>query len=313
MKLDVIIPVYHPDEKLHRLLLGIESQTCQPEHIFLLHTEEKDVKEDLKWAVPERLWEQISIIRIEKQNFDHGRTRDMGMQMSEADVVLCMTQDAVPFCENMLESLMRTLEQNRNVAVVYGRQIPESESNVLERYTRAFNYPSKSRVKSKADLPKLGIKTYFCSNVCAAYRRDVYRKIGGFEKHIIFNEDMVFATKAIQNGYSIAYDAEAMVRHSHNYTYKQLVKRNFDIGVSQACYPEIFKHVKSEKEGIRMISKIMGELTERKQFLQMGEFLIESSLKYVGYQLGKHYKWLPEHIVLELTMNKEYWKERKGE
>ena len=311
MKLDVIIPVYHPDEKLHGLLLGIERQTCQPEHIFLLHTEERGVREKLNWAIPERIVGIVQIIRVEKQSFDHGGTRDRGMQRSEADVVLCMTQDAVPFRENLLESLMKTLEQDEKIAVVYGRQIPESKSNILERYTRAFNYPSQSRVKSKSDLRGLGIKTYFCSNVCAAYRRDIYQKLGGFEKHIIFNEDMVYAAKVIQKGYFIAYDAEAMVRHSHDYTYKQLVKRNFDMGVSQACYPDVFKHMKSEKEGIRMIFKIMGELTESRQFIQMGKFLIESSLKYVGYQLGKHYKWLPEHMVLELTMNEEYWKERK--
>lgn len=312
MKLDVIIPVYHPDEKLHRLLLGIERQTFRPEHIFLLQTEEKHVREDLNRAIPEKMQGLVRVIRLEKQDFDHGGTRDMGIQMSEADVVLCMTQDAVPFRENLLERLMKTLAQDANIAAAYGRQIAEQGSNILERYTRAFNYPSRSRVKSKSDLPKLGIKTYFCSNVCAAYRRDIYQKLGGFEKHIIFNEDMVFAAKAIQKGYSIAYDAEAIVRHSHEYTFKQLVKRNFDMGVSQACYPEIFKNVKSESEGIQMLCRIMSELAERKAFLQMGEFIIESSLKYVGYQLGKHYKWLPRRMVMELTMNKEYWKERKG-
>lgn len=310
MKLDVIIPVYHPDEKLHRLLLGIERQTFRPEHIFLLQTEEKHVREDLNRAIPEKMQGLVRVIRLEKQDFDHGGTRDMGIQMSEADVVLCMTQDAVPFRENLLESLMKTLEQDANIAVVYGRQIAEKGSNILERYTRAFNYPSRSRVKSKSDLPKLGIKTYFCSNVCAAYRRDIYQKLGGFEKYIIFNEDMIFAAKAIQKGYSIAYNAEAIVRHSHEYTFKQLVRRNFDMGVSQACYPEIFKNVKSESEGIRMLCRIMSELAERKEFLQMGKFIIESSLKYVGYQLGKHYKWLPGRMVMHLTMNETYWKER---
>ena len=293
-------------------MLGIERQTFRPEHIFLLQTEEKYVREDLNRAIPEKMQGLVRVIRLEKQEFDHGGTRDMGIQMSEVDVVLCMTQDAVPFRENLLESLMKTLEQDANIAVVYGRQIAEKGSNILERYTRAFNYPSRSRVKSKSDLPRLGIKTYFCSNVCAAYRRDLYQKLGGFEKHIIFNEDMVFAAKAIQKGYSIAYDAEAIVRHSHEYTFKQLVRRNFDMGVSQACYPEIFKNVKSESEGIRMLCRIMSELAERKAFLQMGKFIIESSLKYVGYQLGKHYKWLPGRMVMELTMNKEYWKERKG-
>ena len=311
MKLDVIIPVYHPDEKLYRLLHGIERQTCQPEHLFLLHTVAKGASTNLDWAIPESLQKQAKVIRIEKSTFDHGRTRDMGIQLSDADVILLMTQDAVPLHGNLLESLVKTLEQDEHIAVVYGRQIPDRKSNVPEQYTRTFNYPAKSVVKSKADLPKLGIKTYFCSNVCAAYRRKLYQKLGGFEKHIIFNEDMVFAARAIQQGYYVAYDAEAVVRHSHDYTCKQLVKRNFDMGVSQACYPEIFQSVKSEREGIRMVLKILDELAGRKEFLQMWKFITESSCKYVGYQLGKHYKWLPRRMVMRLTMNETYWKERK--
>lgn len=106
---------------------------------------------------------------------------------------------------------------------------------------RGYNYPPASRVKSLEDLPELGIKTYFCSNVCCAYRREIYEALGGFIKHAIFNEDMLFAAKAIQAGYRIAYAAEARVIHSHNYTCGQYFHRNFDLGVSQADHPEVFR------------------------------------------------------------------------
>ena len=43
-----------------------------------------------------------------------------------------------------------------------------------------FNYPEQSSVKSLADIDKYGIKTYFCSNVCAAYDKGIYQKTGGF-------------------------------------------------------------------------------------------------------------------------------------
>lgn len=79
------------------------------------------------------------------------------------------------------------------------------DCDIIERYTRSFNYPKESSVKTKADLDRLGIKTFFCSNVCAMYRRSIYEKLGGFVKHTIFNEDMIFAGKLIQEGYAIAY------------------------------------------------------------------------------------------------------------
>lgn len=69
---------------------------------------------------------------------------------------------------------------------------------MVERYGRYFNYPAKSQVKTKKDLSRLGIKTYFASNVCCAYRRDVFEKQGGFISHTIFNEDMIYAAGSLR-------------------------------------------------------------------------------------------------------------------
>ena len=68
----------------------------------------------------------------------------------------------------------------------------------LECYTRQFNYPEKSRVKTKADLSELGVKTFFCSDVCAAYDRVIYNELGGFPRPAIFNEDMIFTGRLIE-------------------------------------------------------------------------------------------------------------------
>lgn len=89
---------------------------------------------------------------------------------------------------------------------------------ILAVHARNFNYSSKSIVKSKADIEKFGIKTVFMSNSFAAYRRSVFEELSGFPEHTILAEDMFMAAKMIQAGYKVAYCAEAVVRHSHNYT-----------------------------------------------------------------------------------------------
>ena len=103
----------------------------------------------------------------------------------------------------------------------------QRSSDLAEQYTRSFNYPDKSRIKTKEDIPVLGIKAYFCSNVCAAYRRSIYEEMGGFISRTIFNEDMIMAAKMMQAGYAVVYAAEAKVVHSHNYGYVQQFRRNF--------------------------------------------------------------------------------------
>lgn len=150
-----------------------------------------------------------------------------------------MTQDAMPADSRLIENLIEPLGEEL-VGVSYARQLPASDCDFIERYTRRFNYPEESRIKGKEDIPELGIKTFFCSNVCAAYRRDVYEALGGFSRRTIFNEDMILAGRMVQAGYKVAYAAGARVIHSHNYSGLQQFHRNFDLAVSQADNPEVF-------------------------------------------------------------------------
>ena len=308
MTIDVIIPVYRPTEKLKKMLLAIQKQTCRAEHIFLMHTKDGY---DVTWADTIGTTVPVTEITVCQDAFDHGGTRDRGMRISKADIVILMTQDAIPVNESVFEELIKTLASDCKVAVSYARQVPDKNCGILETYTRIFNYPTESVVKSQKDMEKMGIKTYFCSNVCAAYNRETYLKLGGFETDIIFNEDMVFAAKAIKENYKIAYEADAIVMHAHDYTGIQLMKRNFDLGVSQACYPEIFANVKSEKEGMRLVKQTVLYLIKRGKPFKIVELFLKSGCKYIGYQLGKHYTSLPNAVIDKITMNPAYWKRRR--
>ena len=65
------------------------------------------------------------------------------------------------------------------------------------------------------DIDTLGIKTYFCSNVCCHLSKRCIRKLVVLWIRTIFNEDMIMAHAMIDAGYRIAYQAEAKVIHSH--------------------------------------------------------------------------------------------------
>ena len=225
MKIDVIIPLYKPGEELFALLDSLEHQTYPVQNIILMNTEEKYFERLLYSAkLPER-YTNVKVYHLSKREFDHGGTRHTGVQHSDGDVFITMTQDAKPVDNRLVEKLVGALTEK--VAVSYARQLPGEDSSEFEKMSRAFNYPARSCVKTAADLETLGIKTFFCSNVCAAYRRDIYNELGGFIRHTIFNEDMIFAAKAIQAGFSIAYVAEARVIHSHNYTNTKRSKHTY--------------------------------------------------------------------------------------
>lgn len=256
----------------------------------------------------EKLSDAMEVHHLTKEEFDHGGTRARAAELSDADVMVFMTQDAMPADRELLAELLKALDQEENIAAAYARQLPNAECSFVERYTRAFNYPDTSLVKTKADLDKYGIKTFFCSNVCAAYKKDIYEKQGGFVHRTIFNEDMIYAGGLIQAGYGIAYAAEARVIHSHNYNCMQQFHRNFDLGVSQAEHPEIFEGVSSEGEGMRLVKKTLAYLIHSGRIWLIPGFVLQCAGKYAGYLAGKKFRKLPKKFILWCTMSPNYWK-----
>lgn len=306
MKIDVIIPVYKPDKSFLKLIDMLEKQTLPVHKIILMNTEEKYFDQ---LAYENRFLEKyhnVEVSHLSKKEFDHGGTRRIGVGKSDADIFVMMTQDALPADAELIEHLVKSLSKE-GVATAYARQLPREDCSEAEKFMRQFNYPSESRVKTSADLEELGIKTFFCSNVCCAYKREIYDKLGGFVKHAIFNEDMLYAAKALKAGYKVAYVAQAQVIHSHNYTCKQQFKRNFDLGASQAMHPEVFAEVSSEGEGIKSVKKTIAHLKDQGMSKKVPYVVVQSGCKYMGYLLGKHYKKLPKKIILKCTSNVEFW------
>lgn len=310
--IDVIVPVYHPDEKMERLIERLNQQTKKPEHVIFLQTLTGVPGEDERVKKMAERAENAIIIPVEKEAFDHGGTRNLGASRSGAEFMLFMTQDAVPENDKLIENLCRHMDSDEQIATVYGRQLPNDTTGEIERYTRAFNYPENSSVKDKSDLERLGIKTYFCSNVCAMYRKSVYEQLGGFVTHTIFNEDMILAAAVIQAGYKIAYAADAEVVHAHKYTYWQQLTRNFDLAVSQRQYREIFESVKSESEGIKLVKETAKHLLKHGKWYLLPDLVLQSGFKWIGYKLGLRYETLSPKMVRRLSMNKKYWNSEKN-
>ena len=300
---DVIIPAYHPGKEFATLIKRLEKQSVSIHRIIVMNTEESMWNKE--W---EKLSDAMEVHHLTKEEFDHGGTRARAAELSDSDVMVFMTQDAMPADRELLAELLKALDQEKNIAAAYARQLPNAECSFVERYTRAFNYPDTSLVKTKADLDKYGIKTFFCSNVCAAYKKDIYEKQGGFVRRTIFNEDMIYAGGLIQAGYGIAYAAEARVIHSHNYNCMQQFHRNFDLGVSQAEHPEIFEGVPSEGEGMRLVKKTLAYLIHSGRIWLIPGFVLQCAGKYAGYLAGKKFRKLPKKFILWCTMSPNYWK-----
>ena len=254
MKISVIIPTLNAAEYIDKLLTRLEAQTVPPDEIIVIDSGSDD--DTLELAE-----HYASVRTMTTINFNHGTTRDRAAKEAVGDVLIFMTQDAVPYDRKLIENLVGELYPSKKIAAVYARQLPRKDATPQERLVRMFNYPVRSYVHD-ADSAG-GLKKYFLSNVCAAYRRDVYDALGGFEHGVRTNEDMLFAARAVKAGYGIAYASDAKVIHSHNLSLREQFARNRVQGYELARHADVLGDDSPVAAGKKMFAFVVKGLLRR--------------------------------------------------
>lgn len=218
MTIDIICPLYNASNYIENLYKSLLLQkNVKINEIEFLLTESKDDSEEILKD------NNISYELIQKEEFSHSLTREKAALKSNADILCFVSQDIVIEDELWLYKLTKNIV-NGNAEAAYSRQI--TKYNNIEKYTREKNYPDKSLIKSKKDLDNLGLYTFFFSDAASCVRTDVFKKLNGYDnKNLPINEDMYLAYKLIMNDYRIAYEADSVVLHSHNFKLKEIYDR----------------------------------------------------------------------------------------
>lgn len=280
MRISVIIPTLNAEKDLPALLKTLTAQTVPPEEIIVVDSESAD----RTVAIAKK--NGAKVLHVARKDFDHGKTRDMALRESAGEIVVFLTQDAVPANNHFLENLIRPLFEEK-VAVVTGRQLPKPDALPMEKLVREFNYPAESHIRSEKDVAQMGIKVFFCSDVCAAYNRKIYLKLGGFEYPLKTNEDMFFAAKAIWGGYRVAYAADALVYHSHNFMPKEQYERNRIQGYEIERHRPILGEVSQESEGMKLVKYVTSRLLRQGQIKSVFRFGLDCCARLLGSRVGK--------------------------
>jgi rhamnosyltransferase len=298
-KISVLIPLYNGEKTIGNLLSMLLRQKLnkgdQLEVIIIDSNSTDNSIEIVKNNFP-----NVKISSIPNKQFDHGGTRNILASQANGEFLLFMTQDAVPVDEYLIENLVAGFKQDR-VEICFARQIPYDDASQIEKFARGFNYPARNIIKNKEKINELGIKTFFNSNVCSMYKRDVFDKLGGFPEKIILNEDMIFASKVIFQGAVVLYCAEAKVYHSHNYSVKQQFKRYFDIGMAFDETKYLLEMVSNEKEGFKFLIELVKHLLRSGNVFLIPTAFLETVAKFVGYNLGKKHSFIPYKLKRKLS------------
>lgn len=279
--LSVVIPTLNAADEIDSLLDIIEAQSLQPLDILVVDSSSDDgtVGEVAKHPC-------VNLVRIERKEFNHGSTRDMALRRSAGEFVCFLTQDAVPASNRYLERLVAPFSADDSIALVTGRQLPKADARRFEQLVRNYNYPNAPSVRSKSDLPKYGIKTFFASDTCSAYRRTAYLECGGFD-HVNTNEDMLMAARFVASGLKVAYEPGAEVYHSHNLTPSQQFARNRAVGMFLELHSDDLMHASEIGEGGRLVKAVSSQLLREGRLTEFIAFGVDCCARLLGNRAGR--------------------------
>lgn len=300
LKVACIIPTYNGRNDLSRLLDSLKNQT-KPFDLFIVDSSSTDGTADVARS------QGVCVLSIPSNEFNHGGTRQFMVQRNSGyDLYVFLTQDAYLEDPLAIEKIVAPFSDEK-VAAVCGRQLPHLNANALAQHARAFNYPSRSRVKTLADIGELGIKTPFMSNSFSAYRGAALIGVGGFPEHVILSEDMYVAAKMLKAGWKVVYASDACARHSHNYTLREEFSRYFDQGVFHARESWIRETFGGAGgEGLRYVKSELKFLGVSRIHLWPSAIL-RNACKLLAYKLGQNEQRMSIALKKRLGMYKGYW------
>lgn len=298
----VIIPTYNAAPFFSTLWPALMAQGIQPYQVLVVDSTSSD-------DTASRFGDAGARVKvIPQKEFNHGGTRRRAAEWAgPAEYLIFLTQDATPAHSDAFAVLLSAFT-DRRVGMAYGRQLPRLHAGPIERHARETNYPACGMlVRELKDRERFGVKTVFCSDSFAAYRRQALEEVDSFPADAFFAEDQIVAGKMLLTGWKLAYTSEARVVHSHGYSALEEFKRYFDVGAfhaRNAWLLDTFGH--AEGEGMRFV------ISELRYLLRNAPGAIPSAglrtlAKYVGYQLGRNEHRWSRKTKARLSMAPAYW------
>ncbi|MGC8789964.1 MAG: glycosyltransferase family 2 protein [Desulfurella sp.] len=276
MNVSVVIPTLNAQKTIAAVLLRLRQEDVKD--IIIIDSSSDDNTQKIANAFTDRVYV------IKRANFNHGLTRNLALDMAKFNIVVFLTQDAI-LCKDSIAKLIRNFDQ-KDVAIVYGRQLPHKNADAFSKHLRYFNYPNYSIKKTFDKKDVYGVKLAFNSNSFSAYKKDVVQSLGGFPK-LDFGEDVYMAAKVLLSGWAVYYDNKACVYHSHNYSLKEEFERYLAVGKfykSQNWIMQTFG--KTTKEGLNYIIDQFSFIAKSGRFELLPQFLLKDVLKFFAYKIA---------------------------
>jgi len=232
--ISVLMPTFEGRQFLDRALRALSRQEVPlPWDVHVVDSGSTDGTFELLLDWKARFPVPMAVERIHKVEFDHGDTRNRLAARSRGDLLAYLTQDAIPTSPRWLATLAGNFADER-VGAASCRNVPRSDAEILTRIFSARDpgYSTARRETRLSDPEAYAVlspderrELYQFNDVASAVRRELW------ERHPFprtsFGEDVLMARALLEAGYTVVYDAEATVEHSHDYGVEETYARGF--------------------------------------------------------------------------------------
>ncbi|MDO9541375.1 MAG: glycosyltransferase family 2 protein [Kiritimatiellia bacterium] len=300
MKVSVVIPVLNAGALLPGLLKSIASQKpVTPDEIILVDSHSTDNTVAVARSYPE-----VKVIPID--TFSHGRARNLGARAATGDIVVLLTQDALPQDDKWLFNLLQPFADER-VGAAYSRQVPREDAPPTEKFFLDYHFPAGTAVcREKKESGPLGFEDVFFSNVSAAIRKSLLLKYP-FDETLIMSEDQQFARDLLAAGWAVAYQPESVVIHSHSYSLTGAFRRYFDSVYSLTMIFPGHDMGKSASIGLRYLRREVVFIA-RNYPLYLPYYFLYTLAKTAGTVCGHFAEHLPKSVLKKISLHSYHWK-----
>ena len=300
--ISVVIPVLDGGADLVRCLDAIGRQVVDDEvEVVVVDSGSRDGSVQVARGRGARVHE------IPITEFGHGRTRNVGAELAQGDVLVFTTQDAYAADEQWLAVLTRSLSGDR-VAGTYGRQLPHANAAPPERYFLDFLYGPDARVQRLDGDGEPDFEQTLFSNVNSAMPRPIWQEFP-FADDLIMSEDQEWSRRVLRAGYELVYEPAAGVHHSHQYSVADAFRRFFDSGVSaERSYASGSGGSGAlRRAGARYARGEVEWLWETGQRRWIPYAAVYELAKFMGMQLGRRHHRLPLPLKRRFSALRRYW------
>ena len=244
----------------------------------------------------------IRIQQIRPEEFHHARTRNLAAGLASGEILVFLSQDAIPASNTWLKALISNFE-DASVGAVYGRQLPKRQSSLERQEVLDTIYGDEKLIKDPSQPNRMGYRFYHFSDANAAIRRGVWNQVRFPEDLKVF-EDLGIAKKILDRGWKIVYEPGAAVEHSHVHSTLGLFRRYFDIGYTLAALK--IWDVPGTKDSLvrdawKLLKGKIGRAIHHNNARSAGYGLRQDLAKSVGLLLGTNQNHLP--LVLKRRLS----------